>query len=91
MALMLTCDVNASFICALTAELCSRVQLLERGCALLGYASLGNLGMLLLATRLRTAAVLPGGHLIRLVAEHKWLQIPLQVHPSHRGHICLEL
>ena len=55
------------------------LQILERGCALLGYAPIGSIGMLLLATRLRSAAVLPGGHLIRLVAESRWLQISLLV------------
>ena len=55
------------------------LQIMERGCALLGYAPIGNIGMLLLATRLRTAAVLPGGHAVRLVTESRWLQLPLQV------------
>ena len=59
--------------------LSSALQILERGCALLGYAPIGNTGMLLLATRLRSAAVLPGGHTIRLVAESRWLQISLLV------------
>jgi hypothetical protein len=54
-------------------------QIMERGCALLGYAPIGNIGMLLLATRLRNAATLPGGHIIRLVTESRWLQLPLQV------------
>ena len=52
---------------------------MERGCALLGYAPIGNIGMLLLATRLRTAALLPGGHAVRLVTESRWLQLPLEV------------
>jgi hypothetical protein len=55
------------------------VQIVERGCALLGYVPIGNIGMLLLATRLRTAAVLPGGHAVRLVTESRWLQLPLEV------------
>ena len=54
-------------------------QIVERGCALLGYAPIGNIGMLLLATRLRTAALLPGGHAVRLVTESRWLQLPLEV------------
>ena len=52
---------------------------MERGCTLLGYVPIGNIGMLLLATRLRTAAVLPGGHAVRLVTESRWLQLPLEV------------
>ena len=55
------------------------MQIVERGCALLGYVPIGNIGMLLLATRLRTAAMLPGGHAVRLVTESRWLQLPLQV------------
>ncbi len=62
------------------AEPMVHMQIMERGCALLGYAPIGNIGMLLLATRLRTAAVLPGGHAVRLVTESRWLQLPLQVH-----------
>ena len=54
-------------------------QIVERGCALLGYAPIGNIGMLLLATGLRTAALLPGGHAGRLVTESRWLQLPLEV------------
>ena len=53
-------------------------QIVERGCALLGYAPIGNMGMLLLATRLRSAAMLPGGHVIKLVTESRWLQLPLE-------------
>eukprot|EP00884_Botryococcus_braunii_P003715 jgi/Botrbrau1/13344/Bobra.0158s0001.2 len=34
--------------------------------------------MLLVATRTRTAAMLPGGHAVRLVTESRWIQIPLQ-------------
>lgn len=52
---------------------------MERGQALLGYVPIGDVGMILLATRLRVAAILPGGHQARLVAESKWLHIPLQV------------
>ena len=60
-------------------------QIVERGCALLGYVPIGNVGMLLLATRLRTAALLPGGHAVRLVTESRWLQLPLEV-----GHCPIE-
>jgi hypothetical protein len=60
------------------------VQVVERGCALLGFAALGNVGMLLLATRARAAALLPGGHAVRLVTESRWIQVPLQV-PTIKG------
>ncbi|BDA46239.1 probable phosphoinositide phosphatase SAC9 [Coccomyxa sp. Obi] len=53
------------------------IEIMERGCALLGYVPIGNVGMLLLATRLRNAATLPGGHIMRLVTESRWMQIPL--------------
>ena len=62
------------------------MQIVERGCALLGYVPIGNIGMLLLATRLRTAAVLPGGHAVRLVTESRWLQLPLEVFNSNMPH-----
>ena len=62
----------------------ARAQILERGCALLGYAPVGNIGLLLLATRLRTAATLPGGHIVRLVTESRWMLLPLEVGgPTH--------
>jgi hypothetical protein len=67
------------FIGAHATALKPHAQILERGCALLGYAPIGNVGMLLLATRLRSAAVLPGGHVIKLVTESRWLQLPLEV------------
>lgn len=37
------------------------------------------MAFVILATRVRPAATLPGGHLVRLVADSRWLQIPLQV------------
>ncbi len=55
------------------------MQIIERGCALLGYAPIGHLAFVVLATRVRPAATLPGGHMVRLVAESRWLQVPLQV------------
>ncbi len=55
------------------------LQIIERGCALLGYAPIGHMAFVVLATRVRPAATLPGGHLVRLVAESRWLQVPLQV------------
>ncbi|KAK9818315.1 hypothetical protein WJX72_010447 [[Myrmecia] bisecta] len=58
-------------------------EIVERGCALLGYAPVGNVGMVLLATRVRPVATLPGGHVVKLVAESKWLQVPLQEFGDH--------
>ncbi len=51
---------------------------MERGVALLGFAAIGSAGLVLLATRTRAAAALPGGHAVRLVTEHRWLTVPLQ-------------
>lgn len=62
----------------------SHAQVVERGCALLGFAPIGPVAFVVLATRLRPAATLPGGHLVRLVADSKWLHIPLQVHQLQR-------
>ncbi|OIV93216.1 hypothetical protein TanjilG_27395 [Lupinus angustifolius] len=47
--------------------------------AVLGYAALGNIALLLLATRL-TASVpnLPGGGCVYTVSESQWVKIPLQ-------------
>ena len=53
-------------------------QIVERGVALLGYAAIGSAGLVLLATRTRPAAVLPGGHVVRLVTESRWVTVPLQ-------------
>ena len=53
-------------------------QIVERGVALLGYAAVGSAGLVLLATRTRPAAVLPGGHVVRLVTESRWVIVPLQ-------------
>ena len=46
--------------------------------ALLGYVAIGSAGMVLLAARTRPAAVLPGGHVMRLVTESRWVTVPLQ-------------
>ncbi len=49
--------------------------------------------MVVLATRVRPAATLPGGHIVRLVVEHRWLQLPLQASPPaalpHRHRLML--
>ena len=61
-------------------------QIVERGVALLGYAAIGSGGLVLLATRTRPAAVLPGGHVVRLVTESRWVNVPLQArHTSGLG------
>ena len=62
-----------------TLSMPSTVQIVDRGCALLGYAPIGPVAFVVLATRVRPAATLPGGHLVRLVADSKWLHVPLQV------------
>lgn len=54
---------------------------MERGVALLGFAAIGSSGLVLLATRTRPAAVLPGGHVVRLVTESRWIAVPLQARP----------
>ena len=68
------------------------MQIVERGCALLGYVPIAGTAMVVLATRVRPAATLPGGHVVRLVVEHKWLQLPLQARPPaalpHRTYGC---
>lgn len=51
------------------------------------------MAFVVLATRIRPAATLPGGHLVRLVAESRWLQVPLQVclqHAFRGGGVCLQ-
>lgn len=54
-------------------------ELVERGCALLGYAVAGPTAGLLLATRVREKAVLPGGHTVYAVTDSQWTLVPLQV------------
>ena len=51
----------------------------ERGCALLGYVAAGGLAGVLLATRAREKAVLPGGHTVYAVTDSQWTLVPLQV------------
>ncbi|KAL4449511.1 hypothetical protein ABPG77_007155 [Micractinium sp. CCAP 211/92] len=53
-------------------------ELVERGCALLGYAVAGPTAGLLLATRVREKAVLPGGHTVYAVTDSQWTLVPLQ-------------
>lgn len=52
---------------------------MERGCSLLGYVAVGDVGLILIALKARCAALLPGGHQVRLIAESRWIQVPLRV------------
>ena len=54
-------------------------QVVERGAAILGYALLGHMALLVMAVRVRTAATLPGGHAVRCVTDSKWISIPCKV------------
>ncbi|KAI9082350.1 hypothetical protein K1719_035773 [Acacia pycnantha] len=57
--------------------------------AILGYAALGNFGLLLVATRL-TASIpnLPGGGCVYTVSESQWIKIPLQnSQPQGKGEV----
>jgi hypothetical protein len=54
-----------------------------RGSALLGYVPVGNVGLVLLATRIRDVLTLPGGHVVKLVVESKWYTVPLEVREMH--------
>jgi len=54
-------------------------EVVERGYALLGYAVAGPAAGLLLATRVREKAVLPGGHTVYAVTDSQWAVVPLQV------------
>lgn len=56
------------------------VRATQRAAAVLGLAPLPAAGvaMLLLATRVRTAVVLPGGHDVFAVTEATWVKIPLR-------------
>lgn len=59
------------------------------GRAILGYAALGNLALLLIATRL-TASIpnLPGGGCVYTVAESQWIKISLQnAQPQGKGEV----
>ena len=49
---------------------------------MLGYAPVGNRGLVLLATRVKTVVTLPGSHEVRLVTNSKWASIPLEVGTS---------
>ncbi|XP_057415949.1 probable phosphoinositide phosphatase SAC9 [Lotus japonicus] len=58
------------------------------GRAILGYAALGNLALLLIATRLTAGVGLPGGGCVYTVAECQWIKIPLQnAMPQGKGEV----
>lgn len=60
-------------------------EVAQRGCALLGYVAAGGTAGVLLATRVRKKATLPGGHAVYLVTDSQWVLIPLQVGPGRAG------
>lgn len=53
-------------------------EVAERGYALLGYGAAGATAGVLLATRVREKAVLPGGHTVYAVTDSAWAMVPLQ-------------
>ncbi|PSC67116.1 putative phosphoinositide phosphatase SAC9 isoform X1, partial [Micractinium conductrix] len=53
-------------------------EVVERGYALLGYAVAGPAAGVLLATRVRDKALLPGGHTVYAVTDSQWTSVPLQ-------------
>lgn len=78
-----------SMIQTSNASLCSDAplscpQVRAKACAILGYASLNDTALVLLATRARAAVTLPGGHLILTVTESQWFRVPLQVSTAPR-------
>jgi hypothetical protein len=50
-----------------------------RGVAVLGYVPVGDCGLVLLATRVKTVVTLPGGHDVNLVTGSAWASVPLEV------------
>lgn len=68
------------------AQLHSRgFELAERGSALLGYVMAGPAAGVLLATRSKEKAVLPGGHTVYAVTDSQWIIVPLLVRNARRG------
>lgn len=53
--------------------------MLAHGKAVLGYAVLGPVALLLVAEAVRVSAVLPGGHQVKTVTQSRWHRINLQV------------
>lgn len=61
-----------------------RMQVQAVGKAILGYAVLGPVALLLLAEATRVSCVLPGQHDVMTVTLSRWHRIQLQV----RVHVC---
>lgn len=55
-------------------------ETIERGYALLGYAVVGSMAGILLASRVKDKGTLPGGHSIYLITENTWVMV--QLHQS---------
>ena len=49
-----------------------------RGCAVLGCGVFGDVALVLLARKVRTAVVLPNGHEVLTVVDAKWHRAPLR-------------
>lgn len=65
----------------ITATSKAMVKNTIHGKAILGYANLGSMGLLLIATKLHVSIPkLPCGDCVNTVAETKWVKIPLQNH-----------
>ena len=50
----------------------------ERGCAILGCATFGDVALVLLARKVRTAVVLPNGHEVLTVVDARWIRANLR-------------
>lgn len=57
-------------------------EVAARGSVLLGFTATDSVAGLLIATRLKDKATLPGGHVVYLVAEAQWALLPLATMPS---------
>ena len=47
--------------------------------ALIGYAPIGGTAQFLLAKKTKAVSILPGGHVVHMIAESQWLRFSLQV------------
>ncbi|KAK3264551.1 hypothetical protein CYMTET_26722, partial [Cymbomonas tetramitiformis] len=56
----------------------ARVKSTLCGRAILGWVSLGDVGLLLIATRLRLTLALPTGDEVYTIAESQWVRVPLR-------------
>lgn len=68
--------------CSPACHLTVFVQIVAHAKSVLGYTVLGPVALLLVAEAVRVSAVLPGGHVIKTVAQSRWHKINLQVHGS---------